>query len=373
MPSHQPVSIAKNFSCHSWNETQSHVALCPNNNEIHIYNTNGSDEMKKWEKPEHVLTEHGMFVSAIDWHPYTNLIVTSGHDRNAYVWTYCDESKKWSPTLVILRINRAATSVRWSPSGEKFAVTSGAKCVPVCHYEESNNWWISKMIKKHKSTVLCLAWSPDNHFIITGSTDFKCRIFSAFIVDVDSAANENNPLRNWERTFGNCLVEFDHAKAWVQGVAWSPDSLNVAFVGHGSTTTFVKLDADTPNSSLDNVQCVYSKDLPNLTATFMSDTSLVTCGFDMNPHLYECKGSKWEFVKKLDPEIIKESSSTKSNATKNRQMFKKMDKHGQKSSKQSNIKTFHKNIISDVAKISEDVFSTCGVDGRILKWNLKEL
>jgi len=372
MPSHQSVSIAKNFSCHSWNKDQSQIALCPNNNEICIFNTNGDDEMKKWGKPIHTLTEHGMFVSAIDWHPESNNIVTSGHDRNAYVWKYCDESKKWSPTLVILRINRAATSVRWSPSGDKFAVTSGAKCVPVCHYEESNNWWISKMIKKHKSTVLCLAWSPDNHFIITGSTDFKCRIFSAWVEDVDLDPKDgSNPL-SWERTFGNCLVEFDHAKAWVQGVAWSPDSLHVAFVGHGSTTTFVELDSENPKASLDNVQTVYSKDLPNLTCTFMSDESLVTCGFDMNPHLY-IKGSKWEFSKKLDPEIQKVATSNKSSASKNRQMFKSMDKHGQKSSKQSAIKTFHKNIISDVAKLSDDVFSTCGVDGRILKWNLKEL
>ena len=37
-------------------------------------------------------------------------------DRNAYVWTLQDG--KWKPTLVILRINRAATCVKWSPKGE---------------------------------------------------------------------------------------------------------------------------------------------------------------------------------------------------------------------------------------------------------------
>ena len=39
-------------------------------------------------------------------------------DRNAYVWTLQDG--KWKPTLVILRINRAATCVKWSPKGEHF-------------------------------------------------------------------------------------------------------------------------------------------------------------------------------------------------------------------------------------------------------------
>jgi hypothetical protein len=36
-------------------------------------------------------------------------------DRNAYVWT--QEGDEWKPHLVILRINRAATCVRWSPEG----------------------------------------------------------------------------------------------------------------------------------------------------------------------------------------------------------------------------------------------------------------
>jgi len=37
-------------------------------------------------------------------------------DRNAYVWTY--NGHLWSPTLVILKISRAATAVKWSPRGE---------------------------------------------------------------------------------------------------------------------------------------------------------------------------------------------------------------------------------------------------------------
>lgn len=80
-------------------------------------------------------------------------------------------------------------------------MSSGAKCVPVCHYEEANNWWVSKMIKKHKSTVLSLDWCPNNkvrvcngtqhthrcrvQFIVTGSSDNKCRIFSAYIKGID--------------------------------------------------------------------------------------------------------------------------------------------------------------------------------------------
>ena len=43
-------------------------------------------------------------------------LCTCWQDRNAYVWT--PQGSEWKPALVILRINRAATMVKWSPNGE---------------------------------------------------------------------------------------------------------------------------------------------------------------------------------------------------------------------------------------------------------------
>jgi actin related protein 2/3 complex subunit 1A/1B len=80
-------------------------------------------------------------VSAIDWSSVTNKIVSCSHDRNAFVWTFQPDTNTWKPALVILRIDRAATDVRWSADGLRFAVTSGAKCVPVCTYESANDWY----------------------------------------------------------------------------------------------------------------------------------------------------------------------------------------------------------------------------------------
>jgi len=124
-----------------FNADQYKVALCPNNNEIHIYSRVGG----KYNL-ETKLTEHDQVVTGIDWAPKTNRIVTCSQDRNAYVWTLKDG--QWKPVLVILRINRAATHCKWSPEENKFAVASGAKCVSVCYFEEDNDWWVSKHIKK---------------------------------------------------------------------------------------------------------------------------------------------------------------------------------------------------------------------------------
>lgn len=70
---------------------------------------------------------------------------------------------------------------------DKFAVGCGAKCVSVCYYEEDQNWWVSKHIKKHKSTVLRVDWHPNNVLLATSSTDFKVRIFAAHIKGVDKS------------------------------------------------------------------------------------------------------------------------------------------------------------------------------------------
>ena len=60
--------------------------------------------------------------------------MTCSADRNGFVWV--EEDGKWSPTLVILRINRAATYVRWSPNEDKFAVASGARLISICYFEK---------------------------------------------------------------------------------------------------------------------------------------------------------------------------------------------------------------------------------------------
>jgi actin related protein 2/3 complex, subunit 1A/1B len=35
----------------------------------------------------HVLAEHDLLVSSVDWSPVNGRIVTCSHDRNAFVWT----------------------------------------------------------------------------------------------------------------------------------------------------------------------------------------------------------------------------------------------------------------------------------------------
>lgn len=54
------------------------------------------------------------------------------------MWKF--EGGAWKPVLVILRINRAATMVRWSPLENKFAVGSGARILSICYFDKENDW-----------------------------------------------------------------------------------------------------------------------------------------------------------------------------------------------------------------------------------------
>ena len=122
------ITFAQTITCHAWNGDYSslcfdifficsfcetdliEIAFCPNNNTVSIYRKNGNE----WEI-EDVLQEHDQTVTSISWSAKSDTLLTCSHDRNAYVWSF--QEGQWKPTLVILRINRAATQVKWSPNG----------------------------------------------------------------------------------------------------------------------------------------------------------------------------------------------------------------------------------------------------------------
>uniref|UniRef100_A0A4W5MHK1 Zgc:86896 n=1 Tax=Hucho hucho TaxID=62062 RepID=A0A4W5MHK1_9TELE len=140
------------LSCHAWNKNRTQIAVSPNSSVVIIYEKKGNE----WAKI-HELTEHSGRITGIDWAPDSNRIVTCASDRNAYVWTLKD--KVWKPTLVLVRINRAATCVKWSPLENKFALGSGARLISVCYFEKENDW-VTQLTTDRLPLVSVLYVSP---------------------------------------------------------------------------------------------------------------------------------------------------------------------------------------------------------------------
>lgn len=360
--------LAPTLMCHTWNGDRSMCAVCPNSKDIIIYKTHGSEDLDKWEEA-YQLTEHDHLVTALDWAPKTNRILSCSQDRNAYVWNFEARENEWKPTLVLLRINRAATCCKWSPDENKFAVGSGAKLVSICYYEDENKWWVAKMIKKPiKSTVLSVAWHPhDNSIIAVASSDFKCRIFSAWIKNVDPKAAK-------KVDFGELIhpnAEFT-AKGWIHDVAFSPSGNRLAFVSHDSSITIV----DTAQEY--SAETVHGTDLPFRSLIFTSENSIIAAGHDFTPVAFSCGDGKWQLNGKVDTGDGQEKKS----AVGVRAAFSKFQTEsavGAKNALLSNEpKTKHKNMIREVKVYSESGgkatrFSTCAQDGRILLWDVSDV
>ncbi|KAJ1946066.1 ARP2/3 actin-organizing complex subunit Sop2 [Linderina macrospora] len=351
---------------HAFNKDRSQVALCPNTNEVHIYGRNGA----QWT-PLHVLKEHDLLVTSIDWAPQTNRIVTCSQDKNAYVWTL-DASNTWKPTLVHLRINRAAVQAKWSPQENKFAVASGDKCVAVCYFGEDNDWWVSKHIKKPiASSVLTVAWHPNNVLLACGGTDMKARVFSAFIKGVDqkpapSAWGERLP-------FNTLCGEFEAPSCgWVRSIGFSPDGESVAFASHDASLTVA-----TPATG--EVVSVRSQGLPLTSLVWVDQSTVVVAGHDCVPFVYAFDGQAWRLAKKLgEDDKPRRSAAASPSGNTAFNLFRQMDSRNQpaKTSGAATdglLKSVHQNTITEVHGSLNGAaeISTSGLDGKLVLWNLQ--
>ena len=258
------------ITCHCWNGDKTKFAMSPNNTEVHIYARKGH----KWEV-ESVLSEHGSRVTGMDWAPKSDSIVTCSADRNAYVWKFIDGA--WKPFLVILRIDRAATVVKWSPQENKFAVGSGARIISICYFEKENERWVSKHIKKSiRSTILSLDWHPNNYLVAAGASDFKTRVFSAYVKEIEEKPKETP----WGKKmpFGHVMAEFSNAGGgWVHSVSFSPSGNKLCWVGHDSSISVANMRRG------EKLAVVKHKFLPYITCQFVTEGSIIAAGYDCSP------------------------------------------------------------------------------------------
>ncbi|KNG86064.1 putative actin-related protein 2/3 complex subunit 1A [Aspergillus nomiae NRRL 13137] len=342
---------------HSFSPDKSTLAVARDSN-VELYQKAGNkfsltDELKGHEK----------IVTGVDIAPNSGRIVTCSQDRNAYVWERT--SAGWKPTLVLLRINRAATFVRWSPSEQKFAVGSGARVIAVCYFEEENDWWISKHLKKPiRSTITTLAWHPNSVLLAAGSTDSHARVLSSYIKGVDTRPE---PSAWGERLpFNTICGEFlNDSAGWIQGVSFSPSGNALAFTGHDSSVTVVYPSApDQPPRAMLNITTRF---LPFNSLIWNGENEIIAAGHDCEPYRFHGDENGWQLTGTIENKSGSGAGAVREESALN--MFRQMDLKGQTQA-DTQLKTVHQNTINTV-RIYEEAngnvskFSTSGVDGRV--------
>lgn len=375
------------ITCHAFNADRSQVAVSLNSNEVRIYARQGND----WNHIE-TLSEHDKLITSIDWAPKSNRIVTSAQDRNAYVWQQSPDPQTghmiWKPTLVLLRINRAATFVRWSPNEDKFAVASGARAIAICSFDPEGDWWVSRLLKKPiRSTVLSVDWHPNNVLLAAGSADMKARVFSAYIKDVDKRPAAS--VWGEKLPFNTICGEYASLSGgWVHSVAFSPSGDALAFAGHDSSINIAY-----PGGPA--VLSVKLSILPLVTLTWTTEESIVAAGHDCQPLVFAGNQSGWELIGSLDePQSSKSAGGTRSGlggpspvGRLNSAAFNTFRNAAERgisntpgsptatSSGESELFTVHQNTITNVraySGVSGQIaqVSTSGVDGKLVVWDV---
>ncbi|CAH8830649.1 unnamed protein product [Trichobilharzia szidati] len=352
---------------HAFNGDGTELALSVNTSDVYLLSVPKSPSGRY--QVIDVLREHSAVVTSIDWAPQTNRIVSCSADRNAYVWN--KQGDKWKPTVVILSIDRAAVCVKWSPLEDRFAVGSGSRLLAVCCFDEENNWWLSKKIKKPiRSTVLCVDWHPNNVLIACGSSDFHVRIFSAYTKSgpSDSVWGKHAPL-------GSVLFDhYDGEGGWVLSVSFSADGSKLAWMKHNSTIYVADASINDGKSSAPFVARLRTDFLPFVSCIWIGPSTFVAAGYDCCPMAFRYSDQSITFIHQLD---VKGESRFGGKVTAMKK-FQDIDRMATADNTSSRLPTIHQNCINEIRIFKGDrsmasQLSSIGRDGNLVMWNLPTL
>ncbi|AET38020.1 Arc40p Ecym_2274 [Eremothecium cymbalariae DBVPG len=357
---------------HCFNNERNLLAITCENN-CYVYKLNNGQAILAA-----TLADHDKTVTAVDISVHGR-IVTCSQDRNAIVWEPLSDGS-YKPTLVLLRINRAATCVKWAANGYKFAVGSSARIISVCYYEQDNDWWVSKHIKKPiKSTINTLSWHENGVLLACGGTDGYIRIFSGFVKGLDSKEQVAGCPWGDKFPFGALVGEWYHG-AWIHDVKWRSQAEKLAYVAHDSSLNV--LDYRGQPKRVDNID-----GLPFKALIWIDDHTILCGGYSCHPVLFTEDNSGWKFARNLDKTTSTEKPTSFTGVSGNDQeeeeehsfgmsalkKFKELDLKGKISAQQE--RSTHENAITCLFPFSEtsrgvSQVSSSGLDGKIVIFNL---
>lgn len=360
--------------CHAFNADASQLVISCNSRDAQIYAVPSLTQPNGLFKLLDTLSEHTGDILGLDWAPKSNMIASCSSDRNAYVWSQ-QSNGLWKPMLVILKINRAATCIRWSPLENKFSVGSGSRILSVSYFDAEQNWWVSKQIKKPiKSTVTCVAWHPNNALIACGSSDFKARVFGAVCTQADGEVNPGNTV--WgESKFSKMLFQSGAGNGgWVHDIKFNNDGSILAWVGHNSTISIANANDNSGGDGGPVVRTLYHESLPFTSLVWLNGIDKIICsGHDSFPMVFRVTSQEIKLLDKLDC-----GRETSTGTLKAREMFDNKTSRGVEDSQDVFLKSVHQNTINEMritkcngANVTQ--FTTVGRDGLLVFWSMDGL
>lgn len=347
-------------NCHAFSQDFNLLAICFNDETIHIFEptNDGAYEVS------HELSKHRQRVTDLSFSPGNHLLSVA-EDRGALVWERRPGEEEWTPAPVLMQARRAALCVSWSPDGSCFAVGLGSPAVAVCSWQQ-DMWVGSNVSRKFRASVRAVAWypvpprsrgessiselGPQFQLFATGSADGSCRVLDAA---------------------GRTKAKFK-SDTWVNSVAFSPSGQALAFAAQDSYVNVVVFRQalwDIPGEvAKQDMVClpVMWPGLPFLRIAFLDDGALIAGGFDRHPVVFRREPRGWGMGVSLD-EGCRRLRKSRVPTT-----FGQVD-DGLKlpqDVKAKDTDTAHTNVITGLRALNEKAFSTSGLDGQVIVWQM---
>lgn len=236
----------------------------------------------------------------------------------------------------------------------------------MCYFEEENDWWVSKHLKKPiKSTVTSLAWHPNSVLIAAGSTDSHARVFSGFVKGID--ARPESSVWGERLPFNTVCGEYlNDSAGWIHDLAFSPSGDALAFAAHDSSITVVYPSApEQPPKAMINVS---TQMLPFTSLIWNGESEIIAAGHvcqcpfppaiiyltdsiqDCEPYRFRGSENGWDFAGSVEAKSRPGMGNAREESALN--MFRQMDLKG-KTKDDTQLKTTHQNTINTIRAYDE--------------------
>lgn len=208
--------------------------------------------------------------------------------------------------MVVLKEKKSNLDASWNTRGDKFLIGTSSGYVYQCTYNMQFGFWVAGDSKpRHKDSVLKVRYDPGSgHASASCSLDGTIQIKSCFHPEFDSVETASGPFAN-VTTDGETIFKYNPG-AWINTVAFSPDSCHFVFSTHDSELHFG--DISEAEVAAKKVKCsvVPIGGLPQVTGGFINNETYIGSGYDKAPMVYKLKGGAWQKEGTLDAGVNKE-------------------------------------------------------------------